>query len=820
MKPVFVFLILASIATLSLAVPATLLVGKKATLETVSSTEAVEAQQSNYAETLISAPLSDSDANVAIDVQTSMSAQTGNSAAISVKGWWFKVVAIQGGQIGSQNIMKSCATQNMLPPCGHHSYVNHGGGCEPIDINGHWSIRATVQAWGQSSELTAMFNNKYIFVGLGQYEKYAHYNTADDSHRGAGTINGQVHNENPSTGNAVCVSRQQPVGTALVVKGWRFQIADFKGNAGSLNFQQVCRAQGMEAPCDHNSYFQAHGGGCQVIEGFNGHWSYQAHVQSWASSQELTTMMNNKYFFVGLGQYQQYSHYNSAGSHEGAGLHNGQASGRRNPDGGQTVCVAPANQFSGPTMQFKGWWWTVVDFKGNAGSRNILEACSRLGLETPCDYPSYVNHGGGCTPFSEFGGHLSYEPQLKPWANNDQFNQFMFHKYFFVGLNNYVQYSHYNTAQSHEAAGIYGGNTYARNPDGGKTVCFSRNEIKNTPTCQVSEFGPWTPCSKSCGGGVQSRTRTVTKDGSSCPALKQEQACHAQECHTSTSDIGKTVLAALEANLQKLTTTNNNLKADSDRTASLAAAAKTLFDEASNDMATKKSNMEKAMTSAAAAKEKCSAHSDDSVAANSVQAQAVKTSKDSEVIDKELALIAQLKSKLNELTNTKSLETNNLQSSVDITEGVNRAIRVASAGARPETALVFKALEVSAGRQFQESDEINKLLDQLIAKLENEKATKRANVVAATKRAEEAKKLADDSCAASDARKEEVRVLTNSFQQSVSVVDTRREELNTVNGMAATALKSFKDFQASFESEKATHASVADFFKGGMKCSK
>jgi hypothetical protein len=578
-----------------------------------------------------------------------MSAQTGNSAAISVKGWWFKVVAIQGGQIGSQNIMKSCATQNMLPPCGHHSYVNHGGGCEPIDINGHWSIRATVQAWGQSSELTAMFNNKYIFVGLGQYEKYAHYNTADDSHRGAGTINGQVHNENPSTGNAVCVSRQQPVGTALVVKGWRFQIADFKGNAGSLNFQQVCRAQGMEAPCDNNGYFQAHGGGCQVIEGFNGHWSYQAHVQSWASSQELTTMMNNKYFFVGLGQYQQYSHYNSAGSHEGAGLHNGQASGRRNPDGGQTVCVAPAGEQLGPTMQFKGWWFVQVDFKGIAGSQNMLETCSRLGLETPCDYPAYVQHGGGCTVFdANWAGHLSYEPQNKQ-LGNDEFTKFLRTSYFFVGLNAYVQYTHWNNgAGSHESAGKLSGNTY-KNPDGGKTVCMSRNEIKSRATCVVSEFGPWTPCSKSCGGGVQSRTRTVTKDGSSCPALKQEQACHAQECHTSTSDIGKTVLAALEANLQKLTTTNNNLKADSDRTASLAAAAKTLFDEASNDMATKKANMEKAMTSAAAAKEKCSAHSDDSVAANAVQAQAVKTSKDSEVIDKELALIAQLKSKLNEV---------------------------------------------------------------------------------------------------------------------------------------------------------------------------
>ena len=63
------------------------------------------------------------------------------------------------------------------------------------------------------------------------------------------------------------------------------------------------------------------------------------------------------------------------------------------------------------------------------------------------------------------------------------------------------------------------------------------------------------------------------------------------------------------------------------------------------------------------------------------------------------------------MTNTKSLQTQNLQSSEDISEGVNRAIRVASAGVRPETALVFQALEVAAGRQFQETDQINNLLE-------------------------------------------------------------------------------------------------------------
>jgi hypothetical protein len=109
---------------------------------------------------------------------------------------------------------------------------------------------------------------------------------------------------------------------------------------------------------------------------------------------------------------------------------------------------------------------------------------------------------------------------------------------------------------------------------------------------------------------------------------------------------------------------------------------------------------------------------------------------------------------------------------------------------------------------------------QLIAKLQNEKAVKRANVEAATKRASEAKKVMEGSCAASEAKKEEVRELTNSFENSVRVVDTRREEHNTVSALAATALKSFNDFQASFQSEKATMASVSEFFNGGMKCSK
>ncbi len=108
---------------------------------------------------------------------------------------------------------------------------------------------------------------------------------------------------------------------------------------------------------------------------------------------------------------------------------------------------------------------------------------------------------------------------------------------------------------------------------------------------------------------------------------------------------------------------------------------------------------------------------------------------------------------------------------------------------------------------------------QLIAKLENEKATKRANLVAATNRVDNAKKAADQSCSASDAKRKEVQLLTTSYKNSVVIVNTRSEEHKTISGLAASALKAYTDFQASFESEKATMASIAQFFNGGMKCS-
>ena len=52
--------------------------------------------------------------------------------------------------------------------------------------------------------------------------------------------------------------------------------------------------------------------------------------------------------------------------------------------------------------------------------------------------------------------------------------------------------------------------------------------------CEVSDWGDFGACSKTCGGGTQTRTRTVVTSpangGSSCPALTESQPCNTQAC--------------------------------------------------------------------------------------------------------------------------------------------------------------------------------------------------------------------------------------------------------------------------------------------------
>ncbi len=60
------------------------------------------------------------------------------------------------------------------------------------------------------------------------------------------------------------------------------------------------------------------------------------------------------------------------------------------------------------------------------------------------------------------------------------------------------------------------------------------NEQACPVDCEVDKWSDWTPCSKTCGGGTQNRTRDVKTQpkngGKACPVLTETQACNEQGC--------------------------------------------------------------------------------------------------------------------------------------------------------------------------------------------------------------------------------------------------------------------------------------------------
>ena len=79
---------------------------------------------------------------------------------------------------------------------------------------------------------------------------------------------------------------------------------------------------------------------------------------------------------------------------------------------------------------------------------------------------------------------------------------------------------------------------------GGQLKCYDYSTIyltSNIPfsqseDCVLSDFGEWSPCTKGCGGGSQTRTREVIRqaenNGTACgqQPMSQTRTCNVHDC--------------------------------------------------------------------------------------------------------------------------------------------------------------------------------------------------------------------------------------------------------------------------------------------------
>merc|ERR1719163_2688581 len=68
----------------------------------------------------------------------------------------------------------------------------------------------------------------------------------------------------------------------------------------------------------------------------------------------------------------------------------------------------------------------------------------------------------------------------------------------------------------------------------GTTTCPPGTTLCGPVNCEVSEWSKWSKCSANCGGGSQTRSRSVTVEptngGMACPHLEEDQSCNTHKC--------------------------------------------------------------------------------------------------------------------------------------------------------------------------------------------------------------------------------------------------------------------------------------------------
>jgi hypothetical protein len=122
-----------------------------------------------------------------------------------------------------------------------------------------------------------------------------------------------------------------------------------------------------------------------------------------------------------------------------------------------------------------------------------------------------------------------------------------------------------------------------------------------------------------------------------------------QSVNIKASDVSKQMSDMIDQTVQKNTESYNQIKEVHSKASTAADASKTLFDSATSEAARLKREMESAMAAASSSKTKCETDSNSLISATAAHSSAVASFKGVASIDQELAVIQQLRQKLQEV---------------------------------------------------------------------------------------------------------------------------------------------------------------------------
>lgn len=221
------------------------------------------------------------------------------------QGHKIKRVTVKG-DMGSENILKTCKANDLMPLCDHSSYMN--GRCVLVGENWHFSHPSHVKARSGLDQRKLL--GVYVYSGNGN---------------GGKTLKniGNTHSwsdSNNRDGETLCTKPKD--GEKLTWNGLKLLRVRVNGPMTSPSILAACKAKKMTPVCDHPSYAN---GQCIKPSGYTSHMSQPGTNRQFGLNTEFT---KGVYFYCGKANH-QWSLLNTGTSHRWSAAKD---------YGGETIC--------------------------------------------------------------------------------------------------------------------------------------------------------------------------------------------------------------------------------------------------------------------------------------------------------------------------------------------------------------------------------------------------------------------------------------------------------------------------------------------------